>query len=145
MTNINNDFSFQSFKEINKPNFFGDIEYIYAILKIKQLPVDFLYKIINLVFPSFLELNDCIFLENEFDEKKFKELKEAGEENIQFWMNLIEFKSLHEDLSAEQALFLASKIADSWNSKIKYEGIVIKGRARAFKDDEYGEVFLTID
>lgn len=145
MTNINNNLSFESFKEANKPNFFGDIEYIYTILKIKQLPLDFLFKIVSLVFPSFLELDGCLFLANEFDQKKYENLKETTEDNIQFWMNLIEFTSLHEDLSEEVALLLASKIADSWNAKIKYEGIMAKGKARAFKDEEYGEVFLTID
>ena len=48
------DLSFESFKNINKPNFFGDIEYIYSIFKIKELPVDLLFKILNLVFPDFL-------------------------------------------------------------------------------------------
>ncbi|EJG11606.1 hypothetical protein LV48_02443 [Acinetobacter baumannii] len=44
------DLSFESFKNTNKPNFFGDIEYIYSIFKIKELPVDLLFKILNLVF-----------------------------------------------------------------------------------------------
>lgn len=144
MNNKSNDFSFEIFKEANKPNFFGDIEYIYAILKIKQLPLDFLVKLVSLVFPTFLELDNCIFLASEFDQKKYENLKESADDNIQFWMNLIEFTSLHEDLSEELALLLASKIADSWNAKIKYEDIMAKGRARAFRDDEYGEVFLTI-
>ncbi|HFG6923904.1 hypothetical protein PGJ81_15290 [Acinetobacter baumannii] len=56
------DLSFESFKNTNKPNFFGDIEYIYSIFKIKELPVDLLFKILNLVFPDFLIIENHIFL-----------------------------------------------------------------------------------
>ncbi|MGP4770756.1 hypothetical protein ACS125_09535 [Acinetobacter sp. PFS20] len=140
------DLNFESFKNINKPNFFGDIEYIYSIFKIKELPVDLLFKILNLIFPDFLIIENHIFLESEFDQDKFNDLKEVEEiSKAQFWMNLIELTSLHDEITAEQALLIAKKIVDSWNAKIKYEGLNAHGRARFFEEIEYGEFFITID
>ncbi|MBJ9424134.1 hypothetical protein [Acinetobacter seifertii] len=55
------DLSFESFKNINKSNFFGDTEYIYSIFKIKELPVDLLFKILNLIFPDFLIIENHTF------------------------------------------------------------------------------------
>ncbi|GAA5565489.1 hypothetical protein Asch03_03029 [Acinetobacter schindleri] len=124
------DLSFESFKNTNKPNFFGDIEYIYSIFKIKELPVDLLFKILNLVFPDFLINENHIFLASEFDQDKFDNLQKVEETNkAQFWMNLIELTSLHDEMTAEQALLIAQKIVDSWNAKIKYEGLNAHGRA----------------
>jgi hypothetical protein len=140
------DLSFESFKNINEPNFFGDIEYIYSIFKIKELPIDLLFKILNLVFPDFLIIENHIFLASEFDQDKFNDLKEVEETNkAQFWMNLIELTSLHDEMTAEQALLIAKKIVDSWNAKIKYEGVNAHGRARFFEEIEHGEIFITID
>ncbi|QNW90447.1 hypothetical protein IC799_12485 [Acinetobacter seifertii] len=140
------DLSFESFKNINKPNFFGDIEYIYSIFKIKELPVDLLFKILNLVFPDFLINENHIFLASEFDQDKFDNLRKVEETNkAQFWMNLIELTSLHDEMTAEQTLLIAKKIVDSWNAKIKYEGVNAHGRARVFEEIEYGEIFITID
>ncbi|MBJ9703539.1 hypothetical protein [Acinetobacter calcoaceticus] len=138
--------SFESFKNINKPNFFGDIEYIYSIFKIKELPIDLLFKILNLVSPDFLIIENHIFLVSEFDQDKFNNLQKVEETNrTQFWMNLIELTSLHDEMTAEQALLIAKKIVDSWNAKIKYEGLNAHGRARVYEEIEYGEVFITID
>ncbi|ENU42517.1 hypothetical protein ACOY72_00900 [Acinetobacter seifertii] len=140
------DLSFESFKNINKPNFFGDTEYIYSIFKIKELPVDLLFKILNLIFPDFLIIENHIFLESEFDQDKFNNLKKVEETNkVQFWMNLIELTSLHDEITTEQTLLIAKKIVDSWNAKIKYEGLNAHGRARVFEEIEYGEIFITID
>ncbi|MCH2000295.1 hypothetical protein [Acinetobacter seifertii] len=140
------DLNFESFKNINKPNFFGDTEYIYSIFKIKELPVDLLFKILNLVFPDFLINENHIFLASEFDQDKFDNLQKVEETNkAQFWMNLIELTSLHDEMTAEQALLIAQKIVDSWNAKIKYEGLNAHGRARVFEEIEYGEIFITID
>jgi len=63
----------------------------------------------------------------------------------QFWMNLIELTSLHDEMTAEQALLIAQKIVDSWNAKIKCEGLNAHGRARVFEEVEYEEIFITID
>lgn len=132
------DLSFESFKNINKPNFFGDTEYIYSIFKIKELPVDLLFKILNLIFPDFLIIENHILLESEFDQDKFNNLKKVEETNkVQFWMNLIELTSLHDEMTAEQTLLIAQKIVDSWNAKIKYEGLNAHGRARVFEEVEY--------
>ncbi|SSS06003.1 Uncharacterised protein [Acinetobacter baumannii] len=60
-------------------------------------------------------------------------------------MNLIELTSLHDEMTAEQALLIAQKIVDSWNAKIKYEGLNAHGRARVFEEIEYSEIFITID
>ncbi|MEN8406533.1 hypothetical protein [Acinetobacter seifertii] len=140
------DLSFESFKNINKSNFFGDTEYIYSIFKIKELPVDLLFKILNLIFPDFLINENHIFLASEFDQDKFDNLQKVEETNkAQFWMNLIELTSLHDEMTAEQALLIAQKIVDSWNAKIKYEGLNAHGRARVFEEIEYGEIFITID
>jgi len=140
------DLSFESFKNINKPNFFGDTEYIYSIFKIKELPVDLLFKILNLIFPDFLIIENHILLESEFDQDKFNNLKKVEETNkVQFWMNLIELTSLHDEMTAEQTLLIAQKIVDSWNAKIKYEGLNAHGRARVFEEVEYEEIFITID
>jgi hypothetical protein len=142
----NSDLNFESFKNINKPNFFGDIEYIYSIFKIKELPIDLLFKILNLVSPDFLIIENHIFLASEFDQDKFNDLQKVEETNrTQFWMNLIELTSLHDEMTAEQALLIAKKIVDSWNAKIKYEGLNAHGRARVYEEIEYGEVFITID
>lgn len=140
------DLSFESFKNINKSNFFGDTEYIYSIFKIKELPVDLLFKILNLIFPDFLINENHIFLASEFDQDKFDNLQKVEETNkAQFWMNLIELTSLHDEMTAEQALLIAQKIVDSWNAKIKYEGLNAHGRARVFEEIEYSEIFITID
>ncbi|WP_336167954.1 hypothetical protein [Acinetobacter sp. 161(2023)] len=142
----NSDLNFESFKNINKPNFFGDIEYIYSIFKIKELPIDLLFKILNLVSPDFLIIGNHIFLASEFDQDKFNDLQKVEETNrTQFWMNLIELTSLHDEMTAEQALLIAKKIVDSWNAKIKYEGLNAHGRARVYEEIEYGEIFITID
>jgi len=142
----NSDLNFESFKNINKPNFFGDIEYIYSIFKIKELPIDLLFKILNLVSPDFLIIENHIFLASEFDQDKFNDLQKVEETNrTQFWMNFIELTSLHDEMTAEQALLIAKKIVDSWNAKIKYEGLNAHGRARVYEEIEYGEVFITID
>lgn len=140
------DLSFESFKNINKTNFFGDTEYIYSIFKIKELPVDLLFKILNWVSPDFLIIENHIFLASEFDQNKFNDLQKVEEINrTQFWMNLIELTNLHDEMTAEQALLIAQKIVDSWNAKIKYEGLNAHGRARVFEEIEYGEIFITID
>ncbi|WP_254617123.1 hypothetical protein, partial [Acinetobacter seifertii] len=111
-----------------------------------EIPVDLLFKILNLIFPDFLIIENHIFLASEFDQDKFDNLQKVEETNkAQFWMNLIELTSLHDEMTAEQALLIAQKIVDSWNAKIKYEGLNAHGRARVFEEIEYGEIFITID
>lgn len=70
-------------------------------------------------------------------------MKKVEETNrTQFRMYYIELQA---SITLEQALFIAKKIVDFWNAKIEYEDMKTNGKARVFKDPEYGEVFVTID
>lgn len=148
MSNFKDDLSLESFKEINKPNFFGEVEYIYSIFKLKKLPLDLLRVILNLFSPQFRIINGFVFLHGEFNEKKFSDLSERNLpfKEIQFWMNLIEITSLHEDINTEDAILFAENIVKFWNIKLMSDSIYNgAGRARFFQDKDYGEVFITID
>ena len=62
----------------------------------------------------------------------------------QFWMNLLEITGLFDELPTDKAMFIAEVLATSWNSKMATEFGSVLNPARAIRDDETGEVFVTI-
>lgn len=139
-------FDFRSFVLANKEQEVSSFDYLHAIYKSHGLPDDFIIYIAKLFCPEFRVIGGLVFISELFDSKRYKSLLKEGRSagEAQFWMNLIEITGLFDELSTEDAMSVAESLAACWNAKMGVQFKEVLTPARAIRDDETGEIFVTI-
>jgi len=140
-------FSYEEFVKANAEKRVGELEYIHGIFKLANLPLDIVFALASLFSPK-LDIEDGrLFLSERFDRDKYFQYLSEGKSKreSQLWLNLIEISGIFEDMDFDLAIQLGNLISDMWNAKIKCNGMENFGHARVIIEEEYGEVFVTID
>lgn len=139
-------FDFNSFVSANAGRVVSGYDYLRAVYKAHGLAVDFIYYFAKLFWPDFKIKDGLIFVAELFDAGRYRDLLNEGRNSAetQFWMNLLEITGLFDELSTDEAMPIAEALAASWNSKLNSELGSVSVHAKAIRDDETGEVFVTI-
>ncbi|WP_040508356.1 hypothetical protein [Leptospira wolffii] len=139
-------FDFASFVSANSSHYVSGFDYLQIVYKSNSLHTDFIFWFSKLFWPDFKIIDGKVFLQELFDQKYYDELIGAGEndDDIQFWMNLLELTGLFDDLPLGQAIDVSKSLVQCWNSKLSIDGIV-SVRARAIFEEDTEELFITID
>jgi len=140
-------FSLKEFLLANQPKKLSEIDYIHALYKLIDLPIDLLFCFIKLLMPEFKVVDGLVFLSESFDSNTYKTYLSEDKSNseTQLWINLIEITGVFEEIDEDDAIRLANAIADMWNLKLESNVVSGLGNARVIHDKEEGEVFVTID
>ena len=119
---------------------------MHTIYKAHGLAVDFILYFAKLFWPDFKVLDGLVYLSELFEPERYRNLLGEGRNSteVQYWMNLLEVTGLFDELSTGDAMFIAEALATNWNSKMAAEFGSVMTLARAIRDDETGEVFVTI-
>lgn len=142
----NKPFDFTSFVSANAGKEVSGFDYLHAVYKSQGITNDFILWFAKLFSPDFRTVDDTVFITELFDLERYRGLLQDGNTimQAQFWMNLLEITGLFDELSTDEAMFIAEVLATSWNSKMTTEFGSVLVPARAIRDDETGEVFVTI-
>lgn len=142
----NKTFDFASFVSANVGRIVSGFDYLHVVYKSQGLAADFILWFSKLFWPDFKTVDGVIFVSELFNAERYQELLNNGNSatQAQFWMNLLEITGLFDDLSTDQAMDIAEVLAESWNSKLEKEVKPSPTLARAIRDEETGEVFVTI-
>jgi hypothetical protein len=142
----NKPFDFASFRSANADRNVSGFDYLQALYKSQELPADFALWFAKLLRPDFKLLGDMVFVVDLFDGARYQELLKGGQrpDQAQYWINLLEITGLFDNLTLEQAVTLANRIAESWNAALTVQFGADQALARAIVDDDTEEVFVTI-
>jgi hypothetical protein len=128
---------------------FDITNYIYLLFNEKKLPIDLALSFDKLYNPEFVVINDRLYNKEIFNQEMYdKYLKEeTNPDSMQYFLNLIEITELfgEQDISNETAFEIANSIVYLWNLKITDKNLDKFGKARVAYDEEYDEIFVTID
>lgn len=141
-----NSFDFKSFVSANTGRVVTGFDYLRAIYKADGLTADFIVYFAKLFWPDFKMVDGLTFISELFDSEHYQSLLKDGRNvnEAQFWINLLEITGLFDELSIDEAMQIAEAVAASWNSKLAVEFSDVLVPARVIRDDETGEVFVTI-
>lgn len=141
-----NSFDFKSFVSANTGRVVTGFDYLHTIYKAHRLSVDFIVYFAKLFWPDFKIVDGLTFISELFDSERYQSLLKEGRnaKEAQFWMNLLEITGLFDELSIDGATQIAEAVAASWNSKLDTEFSNVSVPARVIRDDQTGEVFVTI-
>lgn len=142
----NKSFDFASFVSANAGCDVSGFDYLHAVYKAQSLPADFILWFAKLFCPEFKVVDGMVFVSELFEAGRYQELLNDGRspEEAQFWMSLLEITGLFDDLSCDEAMVIAEALVKSWNLKLNLEFGVSSMLARAIRDDDTREVFVTI-
>ncbi len=149
MINKCNLFTLEDFLLANKPKKLTEIDYVHAVYKLADLPIDLFFCFTKLLIPEIRIIEGSIFLDEYFDLDTYKLYLSEGKSSseIQLWMNLIEITGVFEGVKENEAVRIAHTIIEAWNLKLQkaVDNEKGMGKARVIHDQENGEVFVTID
>lgn len=147
MTNKDNNFSLAEFLSANPGKNLGPTDYVHVQFLASNYHIDLAFCFIEFLAPKFRVVDGLIFLNETFDEDRYKEYVRTGKstDEIQLWLNLHEITGIFNDIDEDDAMRMATKISEMWNMKIDSEFNGELGKARAMHDKELGEVYVTID
>ena len=145
--NKENLFTFKEYKSINKDK--NTIDYMSFLFYLNHIPIDLAQSFNKLYNPEFIVIDDRLYNKEIFDQEiYYKYLKEeTSPDSMQYFLNLIEITELFggQDISNETAFEIANSIVYLWNLKISDKNLDKFGKARVVYDEEYDEIFVTID
>ncbi len=147
MSKENNLFSLEDFLSANPVKSLGAIDYLHALFKLADLPIDLVFCFIKLLIPEFKLIDGLVFLSESFEADTYDRylLEGKSTSEIQLWINLVEVTGVFEGIDEQDAIRLANAIVDAWNLKLGSEAVQAAGSARVIHDKEEGEIFVTID
>ena len=110
----------KNWKGLNKDKYFTVYDYIYHNLNNQNINSDIFFTFIELVWPTFFQLDGHIFLKENFSLKKYESLKRENE-NVEFWLNLILLSPYFENDNFEEqkSQSFSQKLVEIWQVKLK--------------------------
>jgi len=141
-----NSFDFKSFVLANNGQLVTGFDYLHTIYKTHGLSSDFIVFFAKLFWPDFKVIDGVVFISELFDSEYYQSFLKDGRNinEAQFWMNLLEITGLFDGLSIDEAVQVSEIVVKSWNFKLGIECGNVSVLARFIRDDETGEVFVTI-
>jgi len=135
---------FVKWKELNKDNKFSFYDYIFHIIKLKNVDSDIYFAFFELFWPSFIIYKDYVILKENFSEEKIEELIKK-DEKVEFWTNLFITDPYFENAENEEskAEYLARSLAEIWQVKLGKDFPTRSFIVKYICDNEYGDYGLT--
>lgn len=142
----NKSFDFNSFVAANEGQHVTGFDYLHTLYKSHGLAADFVLYFTKLFWPDFKVIDGLVYLSEMFEPERYRSLLDEGRKSTeaQYWMNLLEITGLFDELPTDDAMFIAEALAASWNSKMIIEFGSTLMPARAIRDIETDEIFVTI-
>jgi hypothetical protein len=105
-----------------------------------------MHSVIKLIIPPIKIIDGYVFNLLSFDEVQFEIYANEGMKTpeIQSWLNLIELRSVFEDIDWDTCIKLANSIISVWNTSFLNNNNGL-GVARVLIEEELREIYLTID
>lgn len=135
---------FQRWVKANEGQKFTLFDYIHAMNIEKQFEIDLFYAISKLIWPEFYELNGYLYLKEEFDEFRYKTLKQqlSSESEIGYWMNLLNIDGMLPNQTEEMYTYLGELLKSTWEAKLASEYFDDNYLVEYIKNEE-DEFFIT--
>jgi len=142
----NKKFSLIDFLGANPDRTVSRIDYIHAVYKIHDVPSDFIISMMELVSPTFIEIDGLAFISSQFNKDEYQKMLSEGHtvNAAQFWLNLLEISGLFEDVETETCLELGQVLCEAWNLKLLAKFPNTCELARVIHDHETNEVFIVV-
>lgn len=105
----------------NSTKKFSLFDYMHGVMLTENLSSDLFIAFLKLVWPEFYSYNNCVFLKEQFDQKKYDELVDQGLSNkdIEYWINLVLIDGIFENATVETCEYLAKNLVSAWKVKLK--------------------------
>jgi hypothetical protein len=134
--------SFLGMSSIELSNF----DYFYAVRQGLDVHEDFIASFVAIFNPVIIEVNDGLFVKENFTAKQYDDLLGGGVERseIPYWLNMIELTDLLGEISYDSAAELGQVIRDCWAAKLEKTFPNSGFEARLLLEDDLDEVWVTI-
>jgi len=132
---------FVNWKSCNS-SLFSLHDYIFCVLREGQVKPDFLYAILKLIVPTFVDTHGLVFLSETFRESKLQELQAQGYKGkeLEYWMNLVSVDAVLGGNCPEIAQVFAEEMVRAWRDRLRGQYPDREFHVRKLEDD--GEVYV---
>ncbi|WP_068470542.1 hypothetical protein [Candidatus Protochlamydia phocaeensis] len=131
---------FEKWKNLNKN--FSLFDYIFNIIKSKNLSSDIFFAFSEVFWPSFIVHDNYVFLKENFSDSKFKDLIKNNDK-IEFWINFFIIDPFFDEDGKEKAEALSKILVNIWQLKLKQDFPNLKFNVEFLYDIENGDYGLT--
>ena len=102
--------------------------------------------LVRLMYPELVVIDDCLLNKEIGADKLYQERRSEGLscKEAQAWANLFELTEILR-IEPDVALKLAEPIRRCWETAIAAQQLSLPHYARIARDDELGEIYVTID
>jgi hypothetical protein len=110
---------FQEWRNANADGF-TLFDYLRGNLVTEEVESDVIVAVFELLLPRFVEVENMVFLEEEFSENKLSDLSRGrSNKEIEYWMNLLNISSLFESVQKSVIQEMALSIKASWLARLR--------------------------
>lgn len=133
----------EKWNELNTGRDFSVFDYIFHAVKDSKIHTDLFFAIIEMSWPTFIQYQGYIFLNESFSEHRFNSLEQNN--RLEFWMNLLTVDSYFygEQDEEKKAEALAKLLSEMWRAKLRIDFPNLNFTVEYICDKEYGDYGLT--
>lgn len=141
---------YEAWRKINPNKEFSLTDYVYGVHQAQQLHPDFFVALIELMWPTFVEIDKQIFLGQAFSTARYEQLQAtvSHPREVEYWINLTILDGLFESKGKfypDHAEYILCSIAEMW--KVKLQKVYPEKSFTFFviKDSESGDFGITFN
>jgi len=139
---------YRRWKHENVGKRFSLFDYVYGVLRTKEISADLLVGVADLLRPDFVVEQGSVFLRSEFDNAVVGQLRsQAGRpQDVELWANMFCVDGIFHQLkdSSKAAVeFLAVRIRDSWAAKLRLDFPERTFEVSVYRDNDVGDVCVS--
>lgn len=118
---------------------------IYWLIKDKKIETSDLFNFAELFWPTFLQINNFVFLKEKFKEEYYQRLQNEKNQRIEYWLNFLTLEDFFSDLSDgdEQATIFCKILVETWKAKLERDFPDLTFTVKFLSDEENGDYGLT--
>jgi len=117
---------------------------VFWLIQEHKIEPEALFDFQELFWPSFIEIDNYVFLKENFSEEKYKKCNQQ-ETDPEYWINLLTIDEYFSELSdwREKSISFAKSLVSIWNAKLKQEFPKKKFSVQFVHSDDVGDYGLT--
>ncbi len=116
---------YDDWRAANSPLPFSMFDYAHGVLREAKVSGDVVVALASLVWRMFIEVEQLVFLAEEYSEEKAQALSRRGVTgpDLEYWMNLFSVDGFFQNIAGteEDEERLASLLVQSWTAKLSIE------------------------
>ena len=138
---------YESWKRANPG--FSQFDYLHAFFRLTKNASDIFNSFFRLLWPEFIIRDGHLFLQDNFAEKKYKDLINKGypRKDVEYWMNLLNLSGMvlqNDSIKESWTKEVGNQLVAIWNAKILLEFPDRKVVVSCIFDEADGEYFLVL-